>query len=98
MNTNAIADSIRNGGTVEYMGETNPLQTQWLRIVDVQAACRLLAAVGDSGIEDIPLNGVGAVVKLITQELSAISYALDNTNAEICRAINGEPPFKEKGV
>lgn len=91
---NTIAEAIRNGGTVEYMGETNPLQTQWLRIVDVQAACRLLAAIGDSGIENIPLNDVGAVAKLIAQELSAIGNELDNTNAEICRALSGQPPFK----
>jgi hypothetical protein len=94
---NAIAEAIRTHGQVDYLDpEKNPLQAQWLRIVDLQAACRLLVAMGDADIQDLPLNGVGAVAKLIAQELDAIGRNLDTANAEICQAVNGGDLFLAK--
>lgn len=94
---NALAKAIRHGGPVEYMGGDNPLQAQWLRLVDVQVACWFLASASESGAE-LPMAGLSAVCKLVAQELNAIGGELDETNADICRAINGEAPFQRQEV
>ena len=86
---NAIAEAILSGGQVDYLGPENPLQAQWLKIVDLQTACQLLAAIGDFDDGHVYVRGIGAVCKLVAQELDAIGRNLDATNAEICQAVNG---------
>jgi hypothetical protein len=85
---NAIAEAIRNGGKIEYMGDENPLQDQYLRIVGMQAACRFLATVGEWDLDNLPMPGLSAICGLMADELDSIGGEVDGINAEICRALD----------
>ncbi|HCU68167.1 MAG TPA: hypothetical protein DGF30_02840 [Desulfomicrobium sp.] len=91
---NAIAEAIRTGSSVEYLSDQNPLEKQCLRLLDLQAACRFLAAVGGGDVEGLPMNGMAAICGLVADELDNISAELDEANAAICRAVNHGPLFQ----
>lgn len=85
---NAIVEAIRTGAHVEYLGDQNPLQKQYIRIVEMQAACRFLAAVSDAYVDDLPMNGMAAILGLVADKLNEIGGELDCANVSICEAVN----------
>jgi hypothetical protein len=91
---NALVKAIRGEGKIEYMGGDNPLQTQFIRLSDMHVACRFLSSVATNGGVGDDEFALGVLLGMVRDELRDIAEKIDETNAEICRAINKQAPFK----
>lgn len=92
---NAIATAIRTGGTVDYCSSENPLNAPFIRVAELSAACRFLRDACENGTEG-SLSGLSVIMDMLANELNSIGGTVDNISAEICRAVNGEAPFKRQ--
>lgn len=85
----ALVKAIRGEGKIEYMGEDNPIQTQFLRVSDMHEVCRFLSEA--AMCDYIPAGStyaVGVIFGMVGDELKDIAEKLDEANVEVCATIN----------